>query len=146
MQLCMIPGCHQRGKHWPSCDDDKCQGCLPRLAVEGLACDWHVDRAERHLAEIQRLAPDARLVAQGLVRRGTGGGSGKPASRPPLNVDAVDALDAVTNALTTLARDIAETRGLTFGSDGPRARSVAPWSDETRSGVPESYPESLETI
>ena len=117
-QLCQIPGCHQRGKHWPSCDDDTCTGCLPRLATEGLACDWHVDRAERQLTELIRLAPDARLVAQGLVRRGTGGGSGKPASRPPLNVDAVDALDAIQNALGTICRDIAETRGLQIDSAG----------------------------
>lgn len=120
--LCMIPTCRIRGRHLPACTDPDCGGCLPRVADEGLICDADMARAERQLAELTRLAPDARLVAQGLVRRGTGGGSGKPASRPPLNVDAVDALDAVTNALTTLAREIADVRGLTFGSDGAGSR------------------------
>ena len=114
MQTCVIPTCRTRGRHLPTCADDQCQGCLPRVADEGLICDVDIRRTAERLAEIIALAPDARLVAQGLVRRGSGGGSGKPASRPPLNADALDALDEVTNALTTIARDIAETRGLSF--------------------------------
>ena len=135
MQSCMIPTCRIRGRHLPACEGD-CGGCLPRVADEGLICDACLARVERHLAEIQRLAPDARLVAQGLVRRGTGGGSGKPASRPPLNVDAVDALDAVTNTLTTIAREIADVRGLTFGSDGAGSRLRAPVAAQKPSLVP----------
>jgi hypothetical protein len=118
MNLCQIPGCHQRGKHWPSCDDDACKGCLPRLATEGLACDWHVDRAERQLTEIIDFTPDARAIAYGEVRRSTGGGSNKPGSRSPGNDDAMDVINAVQNALTTIARDIAETRGLQIDSAG----------------------------
>lgn len=135
MQLCQLPTCRIRGRHLPTCEGD-CAGCLPRIADEGLCCDACLARAERHLAEIIALAPDARLVAQGLVRRGSGGGSGKPASRPPLNADALDALDEVTNALTTLARMIADERGLTFGSDGPRARLSAPVAAQQPSLVP----------
>jgi len=112
--LCRLPTCRQRGRHLPGCVDESCTGCLPRLATEGIVCDADVDRAARLLAEIERLTPDARLVAAGQVRRGHGGAGGKPGSRPPLNVDAVDALDVIQSALTTLARDIAETRGLTF--------------------------------
>jgi hypothetical protein len=140
MQLCQLPTCRTRGRHLPTCTDDQCQGCLPRVATEGLICDADLARAERHLAEVIRLAPDARLVAQGLVRRGSGGGSGKPASRPPLNADALDALDAVTNALTTLARMIADERGLTFGSDGPRARLSASVAAQNGSVAPTPTP------
>jgi len=88
--------------------------------------DGYVDmpccnRAAGQLAAIIELAPDARAVAAGLVRRGRGGAGGKPGSRPPLNDGATDVVDAVQNALTTLARDIAETRGP--GSVSKRSRS-----------------------
>lgn len=111
-QLCTIPGCRIRGRHLGDCDDETCRGCQPRIADEGYTCGLCVDRADGWLAEIARLTPDARAVAAGLVRRGGGGGAGKPGSRPPLNDGATDALDEIQNAITTLARDIAETRGL----------------------------------
>jgi hypothetical protein len=89
-----------------------CAVCAKRPTPDGYVCSYCADRAAGHLAVIIELAPDARLVAAGLVRRGRGGGSGKPGSRPPLNDGATDVLDAVTNALTTMAREIAETRGI----------------------------------
>jgi len=73
---------------------------------------------------IIELAPDARLVAAGLVRRGGGSGSNKPGSRPPLNDGATDAVDEVENMLTTLARDIAEMRGLQIASAASERRLV----------------------
>lgn len=117
-QLCAIPGCRIRHRHLDACDDADCGGCLPRTTDEGLVCEADVARADRQLAEIITLAPDARLVAAGLVHRGDGGAGGKPASRPPLNDGATDTLDEVTNALTTTVRDIAETRGLQIASAG----------------------------
>jgi hypothetical protein len=111
-QLCAIPNCRQRNRHLPTCTDD-CLGCLPRLATEGIVCEAHVGWARDDLGWIIRLAPDARRAAYGLVRHGSGGG-GKPGSRSPGNDDAMDAINAVQSALTTIARDIAETRGLTF--------------------------------
>jgi hypothetical protein len=114
--LCQIPGCRQRNRHLPTCTDD-CLGCLPRVATEGLICDVDMARPERWLAEIIALTPDARRKAYGLVRHGSGGG-GKPGSRSPGNDDAMDALHAVSNALTTMARAIADERGLTFGTEG----------------------------
>jgi hypothetical protein len=116
-RLCALPGCRQRNRHLPGCVDD-CLGCLPRVADEGIVCSACADRAERQLAEIIRLCPDARLVAAGQVRRGHGGTGGKPGSRSPANDDALDVMDAIQNALTTMAREIAEERGLTFGTDG----------------------------
>lgn len=123
-QLCAIPRCRIRGRHLPGCDEDNCGGCLPRTTDEGYVCDVDADRTLGWLAAIIELAPDARLVAAGLVRRGAAGGSGKPASRPPLNDGATDAVDAVQNALTTIARDIAETRGAQFASTAFDGRRV----------------------
>jgi hypothetical protein len=88
-----------------------CIAC-ERPTPDGFACVACTDRARRQLAEIAELAPPARLVAAGLVRRGGGGSSGKPESRSPGNDDAMDALDVVQNTITTIARDIAETRGV----------------------------------
>ena len=118
-QLCAITGCRIRDRHLAGCDDDDCRGCLPRVAEEGYACTPCVDRVDGWLAEIERLAPDARLVAAGLVRTTIGaGGGGKPGSRSPRNDGATDALDEIQNALTTIARDIAETRGLQRLAEG----------------------------
>jgi hypothetical protein len=141
-QLCAIPGCRQRNRHLPTCTDD-CLGCLPRIATEGLICDVDMARPERWLAEIIALTPDARRKAYGLVRHGSGGG-GKPGSRSPGNDDAMDALDAVQSALTTMGRAIADERGLTFGTDGrsrPLRASVTAQRPEL---VPASTPEALE--
>jgi hypothetical protein len=113
-QLCAIPGCRQRNRHLPTCTDD-CLGCQPRLAEDGLCCDQHVRWAAESLAEIIALTDDARAVAAGLVRHGSGGG-GKPGSRSPGNDDAMDVINAVSNALTTMARAIAEERGLQIPS------------------------------
>jgi hypothetical protein len=123
-QLCALPGCRQRNRHLPGCADD-CLGCLPRVAEDGIVCQACADRAERHLAEIERLCPDARLVAAGQVRRGHGGTGGKPGSRSPANDDALDAMDAIQNALTTMAREIADERGLHFVSAGFTGHRVA---------------------
>lgn len=90
---------------------ETCAVCESRPTPDGYACAGCADRAAGHLAAIIGLASDARAVAAGLVRRGRGGSGGKPGSRPPLNDGATDVMHAVTNALTTLARDIAETRG-----------------------------------
>jgi hypothetical protein len=98
--------------------DTLCAVCAKRPTPDGYACSGCTSRAAGHLAAIIELAPDARLVAAGLVRRGGGGSGGKPGSRPPLNDGATDALHAVTNALTTLAREIADTRGLQAPRDG----------------------------
>jgi hypothetical protein len=123
--LCAIPTCRLRGRHLPGCDSDGCTGCLPRVAEAGNCCDVCVSRAAAALTAIITLTPDARSIAYGEVRRSTGGGSNKPGSRSPGNDDAMDALDAVQNALTTLAREIADVRGLTFGAARPLSSSVA---------------------
>jgi hypothetical protein len=115
--LCVITSCRLRGRHLPGCDADDCGGCLPRQATEGYCCDVCTDRTASQLTAIAELADDARAVARGEVRRGAGGASGKPGSQSPLNDGATDALDAVTNALTTIARDIAGTRGLQIPVD-----------------------------
>lgn len=143
-QLCAIPTCRIHGRHLPACQDDQCAGCLPRVAEEGVVCAACESRAERALAEIQRLVPDARAVAYGEVRRTGGGGSNKPGSRSPGNDDALDALQTIGNSLTTLAREIADVRGLTFGSDGAGSRLRASVAAQQPSLVPTHTPETAE--
>jgi hypothetical protein len=108
--LCAIPDCRQRNRHLPTCTDD-CLGCLPRLAEDGIVCDQHVRWAAESLAEIIALAPDARAVAAGLVRHGSGGG-GKPGSRSPGNDDAMDQLDDALDKIARPAIHIAVRRGM----------------------------------
>lgn len=115
-----------------------------RPTLDGYACATCTRRAGERLTAVVALAPDARLVAAGLVRRGGGGSSGKPGSRPPLNDGATDALAEVQNTLTTLARDIAETRGLTLGRDGSASPLRSTLPDERPPLVPASTPETLE--
>lgn len=88
-----------------------------RPTPDGFACATEAAQAAQKLAAIVDLAPEARNVAYGLQRGSQGGASGKPGSRSPGNDDALDALHAVANALTTIARDIAETRGIRFVSE-----------------------------
>jgi hypothetical protein len=113
--------------------------------ADGYLCVAETTRAAAQLAEIGRLVEDARMVAYGLSGRTEGsGGSRKPGSRSPGNDDALDALDEIQNELTTIARNIAETRGLEILPDGTsRPLSVAV-AAETISGAPESTPELLE--
>jgi hypothetical protein len=144
-QLCAMPTCRQRNRHLPGCVDD-CLGCLPRVTDEGIVCSACVERAERQLAEIVEFTDDARAVAHGEVRRSQGGGSGKPGSRSPANDDALDVLAAIQNALTTMAREIAETRGLTFGTDGRSGTLRASVAAQPGQLVRTDTPESLETI
>lgn len=137
MNLCAIPGCRIRGRHLPSCAVDDCPGCLPRTTSEGHACTPCVMHTDGQLTAIAELAPDARLVAAGLARADAGLAIGKPASRPPLNPDATDAVHHVQNRLTTLARDIAATRGLTVPDAGARDPIVvaARWLRQQRDWI-----------
>lgn len=70
-----------------------------------------IDRPTAQLAEIRDMTPAARDIAHRLASRDTGASTGKPGSQLPLDLGATARLDAVQNTLTTLARDIIETRG-----------------------------------
>lgn len=93
--------------------------CCTRPTADGWVCVSCTAKTAAHLRAIIELAPAGRLVAAGLVRRGNGGGgSNKPGSRSPGDDGAMDTMDAVTNSLTTIAREIADTRGLQTPRDG----------------------------
>lgn len=127
MRLCEIPGCRIRNRHLPDCTEEQCTGCLPRIAEDGHVCGVHVSWAMQWLLDIDGLTAPARLVASGLVRRGMATSSGKPGSRPPINTEATDALDEIQNAITTIARDIAETRNLIGPRGADPLRQAATW-------------------
>lgn len=118
---------------------DTCAICERPMPDQALVCTVDTNAAISRLAEIVRLHPYALEVARGIVRHGTGGG-GKPASRSPGNDDARDALDAIGNALTTIAREIAETRGLEILPDGSSRPLRATQTAEPAKLVPVVHP------
>lgn len=90
-----------------------CICCARPMADSAYACvRCGITRPAEQLTQISDMVPAARDVAYGQTRRGGGGGSGKPGSRSPGNDDAMDVLAAVGNALTTIAREIADIRGI----------------------------------
>ena len=91
-----------------------CDGCLPRVATEGLACDWCVGRAAAQLETVIDTLPAARDIAQRQTSRGGGSGAGKPGSSLPLDLGATARLDAVQSALTTWSRHVSEERGVSL--------------------------------
>lgn len=112
--LCVVHGCRIHGHHLPDCPGDTCTGCLPRVATDGLACDWCIGRAAAQLQTVIDVTPAARDIAQRQTSRGAGSGAGKPGSSLPLDLGATARLDAVQSALTTWSRHIAEERGVTL--------------------------------
>lgn len=103
--------------------DPTCVRC-GRPTLDGYACSGCTAKAGEQLQTVADMTPAARDVAHGLSHRGGGGASGKPGSRPPGDLDAMIRLGDVQNTLTTLARDIAETRGAQFVSTAFAGRGV----------------------
>lgn len=101
-----------------------CVCCERAMGDQAYACAGCTNRAGEQLSWIIRFTADARAVARGEVRRGSGGAGGKPGSRPPLDVGATDILNSVQSTLTTIAREIAEIRGLQIAAEAPRGRLV----------------------
>jgi hypothetical protein len=92
--------------------DPICVRCARPLADGAYVCDRCASQTAQKLAEIADLSGPSRDTAYGLSRRSSGGGSGKPGSRLPLDLTAMAKLDGVQAALTTWVRHICETRGL----------------------------------
>jgi hypothetical protein len=91
--------------------DNLCVSC-GRPTPDGYACSSCAYRAGDQLHELADMVGAARDIAHGFAHRGTGGSSGKPGSRLPLDLGATAKLDAVQAELTTWARHISETRGV----------------------------------
>lgn len=89
-----------------------CVRCTRPMPDTAYACAICADRARAQLAEIADMTPAARDVAHRASNRGGGGSGGKPGSTDLIDYGAMARLDAVQNEFTTIARDIAETRGV----------------------------------
>src|SRR6185369_5541855 len=115
--LCASPACPpHRGKHTAEClaTDDKCPGCLPRLAGDGVRlcplCTRLIGEDARTLAARDR---DLEVVLAG--GGGVGGEHVSHGGRDPnvkLNPAAVAARSAVRRQLVALVRLICEERGV----------------------------------
>lgn len=88
-----------------------CVRCSRPMADSAYACTTCVDRAADHLTEVAELAADARAVASGEIRRGSGSSANKPGSRPPLNLEVLERLDEVTNDIQGWVKAAEEDRG-----------------------------------
>lgn len=100
-----------------------CVNC-GRPTPDGYACSHCTARAATQLGAVIDAVPAARDVAHRLTHRGGPGAPGKPGSTLPFDLGATARLDAVQNTLTTLARDIAETRGAQIAPNAFGARGV----------------------
>lgn len=115
--LCAVPTCTARDRHGPQCDDDRCRGCLPRRADDGLAlCRRHtlLIAEDAVTASVLFDALADRLTAAGLPGERTSG------SRDPglkINLPAVDARIAIRHILVAWVQYIAEIRGVSLPDD-----------------------------
>jgi hypothetical protein len=92
--------------------ENPCVRC-GRPTPDGNACADETRKAAEQLRQLVDMLPAARDVAHGLSRRGgSGSTTGKPGSQIPIDLTAMAKLDAVQGELTTIARRIAETRGV----------------------------------
>lgn len=122
LALCIVPSCAARGRHQPHCDDDRCRGCLPRRADDGLVlCRHHTLLIAEDAVTASRLydALADQLVASGLPGEKTSG------SRNPglkINTAALDARIYIRHILASWTTMIADVRGVAL-----------PWPDDTAS-------------
>lgn len=147
--------CTARGRHGPQCDDDRCRGCLPRRADDGLVLCRHHTLLIAEDAVTAAVLFDAladRLAAAGLPGERTSG------SRDPglkINLAAVNARMEIRHILASWTTLIAEIRGVTLPADdttslGAFVARHAVWlaaqptaadvSTELRELVHEAYP------
>lgn len=112
--LCSMPGCGIRNHHLPSCPDwEKCWGCQPARAVDGLnLCQRDIDRLPDNATRAAKVHAD---LAHVLIRRGRGEESRGSSSGAPIPDDDVSAArDAIKDELLGLVRRISRTRGVSM--------------------------------
>lgn len=88
-----------------------CVLCGREQADVAYACSDCAGRYRRACHDIATAATGARDVANGQARRGPAVAGGSSEGRLPINLSARARLDAATNAVTTWARHVSETRG-----------------------------------
>lgn len=114
--LCIARGCTARGRHTPAsqCDPDRCRGCLPRRAADGLAlCQRHVDLLAEDAITAGKLyhALADQLAAPDVPGERTSG------SRNPglkINLQALGARIVIRHTLVAWARLIMDERGVSL--------------------------------
>jgi hypothetical protein len=135
--LCAAPHCAIKARHRdtcqhadcvPDCSEDRCWGCLPRWAADGLLlCD--VDT--RRIAEDAGRAADQYLgLESSIIRRGGGGEqektSGSSSGAPVPDDEVMDTRVKIRDLLGAIVRLISEQRGVTRPGGGRSAPELAP--------------------
>jgi hypothetical protein len=120
--LCVRPGCTARGYHVEGCDTEDCQGCQPRLALDGLnLCQRDVEGIATDAA---RAAELRAALAKALS------GSGQPGEKTSgtadkglkINERAVEMRATIRHTLVSWSLLITEERGFSL----PTKRVVQP--------------------
>ncbi len=120
--LC-VAQCVSRGFHADDCPGGDCQGCVPRLAADGvLLCRWHLAKLGEDPVEMANLYDEIglRLAGSGSAGEKT---SGTPNRGLAINERAVETRDYIRAVLRGWAEMICEELGVTRPVD--EVRTVA---------------------
>lgn len=128
--LCARAGCVHRGHHAADCVDEKCTGCQPWPAADGLRlCDHHAGRIAADAIALGELYDELGHVLMpsggGGERVGGRGDDGPPAPRDR----AVAIRTEIRHTLVSWCRLIAEERGVSLPSgtgNGPQSPPAEP--------------------
>lgn len=114
--LCVAPTCWSRGHHLPTCSGD-CDGCSPRLALDGLRlCGYHTDHIGTDAAKLADLHAEIGIQ---LGASGTGAEKTSGTKDPGLRINerAVEVRAEIRHVLVGWTRLIAEERAFQLPDD-----------------------------
>lgn len=111
--LCAAPHCAMRSRHLPDCPDpDRCWGCLPRPATDGLQlCDIDTRRVAEDAVKVATLHSALEKV---LIQTGGQGEktSGSATGAPVPSDDVMDLRSHMRGTLLAAVRLISQERGI----------------------------------
>ena len=96
-----------------------CELCDRPVDGTAYACPACTGKTRSDLDTIAAYADDAQDAADGLARYGPAGPGHHGEDRAPVNLSAAGFVARATNTVTTWARHVAETRGITVPAPAP---------------------------
>lgn len=102
-----------------------CRDC--QTPTDATICRPCMTDVRTALDTIRTHLPAARNIARNQASHTTNGTTGKPGSRPPINLHATTALDAIAITLSTWARIVARQHGATYAVIDDAILEAAGW-------------------